>query len=337
MAVCAFYSLPTLSAPSQLFVFSLAISTGLEPPLSAVSPYALLLANLNALFSQLVLVFLSGAVFARLTQPSNPVRCSDVLLITPRIHGRPVAATSGTGFATHAPLIIARTPADVDSAIRGASASSNSSSSSSSSSNSNSGANNSGAEPIKQRGVDSPSAVAMNRNAASTASSSASPLTATSRTSTTNSSSSSGSVSTNMSSSSINSGRVSPGEAREPVWAMPPLPVSAGPGGHCMLVGRYVLSGPQPCELVDVKIELSFRYTTVTPGGSLFRAVENLQLVRAEDSYQRHGMTVRHVIDDSSPLRGVSRDELEAMNAQFCLTVVSAGTLVRMVDESCRV
>ena len=104
-----------------------------------------------------------------------------------------------------------------------------------------------------------------------------------------------------------------------------------------MLVGRYVLSGPQPCELVDVKIELSFRYTTVTPSGSLFRAVENLQLVRAEDSYQRHGMTVRHVIDDSSPLKGKSRDELEAMNAQFCLTVVSERRVhVVSVCDSCQ-
>lgn len=45
--------------------------------------------------------------------------------------------------------------------------------------------------------------------------------------------------------------------------------------------------------------------------------------VRSEDSYQRHGMTVRHVIDTSSPLYSRSREELEAMNAQFCLTVVS--------------
>jgi hypothetical protein len=48
----------------------------------ARSPYALLLANLNTLMAQLIFVFLSGAVFHRLSQPREPVRWSKVALIT---------------------------------------------------------------------------------------------------------------------------------------------------------------------------------------------------------------------------------------------------------------
>lgn len=45
----------------QIFMFSLSLSTGLQPELSPLSPYTLVLANVNALFAQLIFVFLSGA------------------------------------------------------------------------------------------------------------------------------------------------------------------------------------------------------------------------------------------------------------------------------------
>jgi hypothetical protein len=45
----------------QLFMFSLSLSTGLQPELAPLSPYTLVLANINALIAQLIFVFLSGA------------------------------------------------------------------------------------------------------------------------------------------------------------------------------------------------------------------------------------------------------------------------------------
>lgn len=67
----------------KVFVFSLSLCTtfggaGIE----ARSPYNLLLANLNTLLAQLVFVFLSGAVFYRLSQPAEPVRWAKMALIT---------------------------------------------------------------------------------------------------------------------------------------------------------------------------------------------------------------------------------------------------------------
>lgn len=44
---------------------------------------------------------------------------------------------------------------------------------------------------------------------------------------------------------------------------------------------RCVLAGPQPCELVDVKVDLMYRFNTITPSGSYFRGSESLKLVLA--------------------------------------------------------
>lgn len=44
-----------------IFMFSLSLSTGLQPEIAPLSPYTLVLANVNALFAQLIFVFLSGA------------------------------------------------------------------------------------------------------------------------------------------------------------------------------------------------------------------------------------------------------------------------------------
>jgi len=45
-------------------------------------------------------------------------------------------------------------------------------------------------------------------------------------------------------------------------------------------MARYVLAGPQPCELVDVKVDLTYKYNTLTRSGSFFRATQSLKLVR---------------------------------------------------------
>ena len=48
---------------------------------------------------------------------------------------------------------------------------------------------------------------------------------------------------------------------------------------YSVLMCRYVLAGPQPCELVDVKVDLMLRYNPVTRNGSYFRAQQSLKLV----------------------------------------------------------
>lgn len=45
----------------QVFMFSVSLSTGLQPELAPLSPYTLVVANLNALIAQLIFVFMSGA------------------------------------------------------------------------------------------------------------------------------------------------------------------------------------------------------------------------------------------------------------------------------------
>lgn len=170
----------------QVFMFSVSLSTGLQPELAPLSPYTLVVANLNALIGQLIFVFLSGAVFARLSQPSQPIRFSNVALVYPNMSKR------------------------------------------------------------RQRP-----------------------------------------------------------EGRQKV-----------------LMARYVLAGPQPGELVDVKVDLAYKYNTVTRAGTFFRATQSLKLVRTEIAYLNYGMLVRHVIDETSPLYQRTPKMLKKEDAIFVLSVV---------------
>lgn len=64
------------------FFYSLSIATAMGGgPMEARSPFCLLVANLETLCAQLIFVFLSGAVFQRLSQPVSPVRWAKVALI----------------------------------------------------------------------------------------------------------------------------------------------------------------------------------------------------------------------------------------------------------------
>eukprot|EP00897_Mesotaenium_endlicherianum_P007355 jgi/Mesen1/6648/ME000340S05811 len=85
---------------------------------------------------------------------------------------------------------------------------------------------------------------------------------------------------------------------------------------------RLVLTGHVPCELVSVKICVTFRIFVRLPSGSLFFSTTDLALVRQEVPYLRLGTMVRHVIDESSPLHGHTRESLLEGNASFALTVV---------------
>lgn len=176
----------SLQTVFQVFMFSVSLSTGLQPELAPLSPYTLVVANLNALIAQLIFVFLSGAVFARLSQPSQPVKCSRVALVCPPPSNRRLRK-----------------------------------------------------------------------------------------------------------------------EAR-----------------HKALLTRYVLVGPQPCELVDVKVDLTYKYNTVTRSGTYFRTSQSLKLVRPEIAFLNHGMLVRHIIDETSPLYQRTQGMLEKEDAVFSLSVV---------------
>lgn len=64
------------------FFYSLSIATTMGGgPMEARSPFCLLVANLETLCAQLIFVFLSGAVFQRLSQPVSLVKWSKVALI----------------------------------------------------------------------------------------------------------------------------------------------------------------------------------------------------------------------------------------------------------------
>lgn len=66
----------------NVFLYALSLSTTFGgAPVAAESPFCLLVANVNTLLAQFLFVFLSGAVFARMSQPSYPIRCSKKAII----------------------------------------------------------------------------------------------------------------------------------------------------------------------------------------------------------------------------------------------------------------
>ncbi|KAJ7560032.1 hypothetical protein O6H91_04G111300 [Diphasiastrum complanatum] len=66
----------------NVFLYALSLSTTFGgSPVVAHSPYCILVANVNTLMAQFLFVFLSGAVFARMSHPSHPIRCSKKAII----------------------------------------------------------------------------------------------------------------------------------------------------------------------------------------------------------------------------------------------------------------
>ncbi|GJP74401.1 hypothetical protein CLOP_g4987 [Closterium sp. NIES-67] len=245
----------------QVLMFSLSLSTGLEPALAPASPYALVVANVNALVAQLLFVFLSGAVFARLTQPVDPILCSKVACITPVLQQQQQQPSRpGPRGGESLPARFPRAARSLSRSI--------------------SSANFSGSAAFAAAAAAGGGGI--------------------------------GGV----------GARGGEGEGFSAGGGV----IGSGRGGQkeCerMLLVRYVLAGPQPCELVDVKVELTLKHNTLSCTGRFFRQVDHLKLVRSEDSYQRYGMTVRHLIDESSPLYGRSREDLLLVNAQLSLAVI---------------
>eukprot|EP00850_Spirogloea_muscicola_P020412 SM000215S06718 [mRNA] locus=s215:4942:7967:- [translate_table: standard] len=71
------------AAFGAVFMYSLSLCTSLQTDVTPQSEYALVVANANALMGQLIFVFLSGAVFARLSQPAHPILASRRACIGP--------------------------------------------------------------------------------------------------------------------------------------------------------------------------------------------------------------------------------------------------------------
>ncbi|CAI5503304.1 unnamed protein product [Closterium sp. Naga37s-1] len=248
----------------QVLMFSLSLSTGLEPALAPASPYALVVANVNALVAQLLFVFLSGAVFARLTQPVDPILCSKIACITPPLQ-QPQQQQQGVNV------------------LGGAAGGSG------------------GSPPVRYP----PAARSLSRSISSA-----------------NFGGSAAFAASSSFPAAAGTAVAGGGGAEGGGFGTGGGGMGGGRGCERMLLVRYVLAGPQPCELVDVKVELTLKHNTLSCTGRFFRQVDHLKLVRSEDSYQRYGMTVRHLIDESSPLYGRSRDDLCLVNAQLSLAVI---------------
>ncbi|CAI5988851.1 unnamed protein product [Closterium sp. NIES-65] len=250
--------------PAGAAAAAAAAEAGLEPALAPASPYALVVANVNALVAQLLFVFLSGAVFARLTHPVDPILCSKIACITPPLQ-QPQQQQQGVNV------------------LGGAAGGSGQS------------------PPVRYP----PAAHSLSRSISSA-----------------NFGGSAAFAASSSFPAAAGTAVAGGGGAEGGGFGTGGGGMGGGRGCERMLLVRYVLAGPQPCELVDVKVELTLKHNTLSCTGRFFRQVDHLKLVRSEDSYQRYGMTVRHLIDESSPLYGRSRDDLCLVNAQLSLAVI---------------
>eukprot|EP00897_Mesotaenium_endlicherianum_P007422 jgi/Mesen1/6708/ME000344S05988 len=179
----------------RVFLFSFSLSTTFGGArVEARSPYALLVANVNTLCAQLLFVFLSGAVFQRLSQPSSPVLWSSMALICDDTLAESFSPASGKNS-----------------------------------------------------------------------------------------------------------------------------------GGQKVLLTRLLMAGKNPSVLIDAKFDLVLRRFVNVPGqNTAFVQNIHLPLVRAEVSYLRYGMLLRHIIDEDSPLYGsCDFDTLWDEDASFSVSVLA--------------
>lgn len=88
-----------------------------------------------------------------------------------------------------------------------------------------------------------------------------------------------------------------------------------------MVFTRIALVGVNMSELVAVSMSLTFRIFLRTASGSFFVSQEMLNLVRSEVPFLRFGFVIRHIIDESSPLKEYSDEDLQMGDASFMLSV----------------
>ncbi|CAI5987517.1 unnamed protein product [Closterium sp. NIES-64] len=82
-------------------------------------------------------------------------------------------------------------------------------------------------------------------------------------------------------------------------------------------LARFALVGLNSHELVNVKLALSVRLFLPSPSGEVHCCLHNLQLL----PYMRFGFMLRHIVDESSPLHGLSLNDMLAADASFSLTI----------------
>ncbi|CAI5962834.1 unnamed protein product [Closterium sp. NIES-64] len=86
-------------------------------------------------------------------------------------------------------------------------------------------------------------------------------------------------------------------------------------------LARFALVGLNSHELVNVKLALSVRLFLPSPSGEVHCCLHNLQLVRSELPYMRFGFMLWHIVDESSPLHGLSLNDMLAADTSFSLTI----------------
>ncbi|CAI5501472.1 unnamed protein product [Closterium sp. Naga37s-1] len=88
-----------------------------------------------------------------------------------------------------------------------------------------------------------------------------------------------------------------------------------------ILTARFALVGLNSHELVNVKVALSLRLFLPSPSGGVHCSLHDLELVKSDLPYMRFGFNLRHIVDESSPLHGLSLSDLLAADASFSLTI----------------
>ncbi|CAI5533317.1 unnamed protein product [Closterium sp. Naga37s-1] len=88
-----------------------------------------------------------------------------------------------------------------------------------------------------------------------------------------------------------------------------------------ILTARFALVGLNSHELVNVKVALSLRLFLPSPSGVVHCSLHDLELVKSDLPYMRFGFNLRHIVDESSPLHGLSLSNLLAADASFSLTI----------------
>ncbi|CAI7892362.1 unnamed protein product [Closterium sp. NIES-54] len=88
-----------------------------------------------------------------------------------------------------------------------------------------------------------------------------------------------------------------------------------------ILTARFALVGLNSHELVNVKVALSLRLFLPSPSGVVHCCLHDLELVKSDLPYLRFGFNLRHIVDESSPLHGLSLSDLLAADASFSLTI----------------
>lgn len=100
-------------------------------------------------------------------------------------------------------------------------------------------------------------------------------------------------------------------------------------GARCLL---FRLANERPTPIIDARIRFFVARQHTTPEGVSVRRVTELVLERGEQALLAIASTIRHVLDDSSPLHGMDLEEIFADDADLMVCVHGAeGTFGQVV------